>query len=143
MHRTLVLALAILLFLPAAAPADIGAFADKIVDKVESAATRAGEGIERAGSGVQSGASSLGDKMDATLKPTRDKLAQNEYRLSRSSELHAGPSTKARITAVFKAGAKVVVDDWSDDKRWGHVRIRHDGKVYEGWVLRANLSKAD
>jgi hypothetical protein len=143
MHRTFILVLAMLLLMPAAIQADIGDFAGKVVNKVENAATKAGEGIERAGSGVQRGASNLGDKTDAALKPVRDKLAQNDYELTRHSDLRASPGSRARVHGTFKAGAKVVVDDWSDDKLWGHVRIRHEGRVHDGWVPRASLKKID
>ncbi|EMG37993.1 hypothetical protein PCS_01162 [Desulfocurvibacter africanus PCS] len=153
------------MLLPAMAQADMAEFTDKVVNKtknvatkvgdgVEKAATKTGEKIERAGAKIQSGASRssakaqdgvvrASDKIDGKAQPIQDKLAQNEYVLTRHSELRASPSPRARVHGTFKAGAKVVVDDWSDDGRWGHVRIRHEGRVHDGWVPRASLKKVD
>lgn len=153
------------MLLPAVAQADMAEFTDKVLNKtknvatkvgdgVEKAATKTGEKIERAGAKIQSGASRSGakaqdgvarasDKIDDKAQPVQDKLAQNEYVLTRHSELRASPSPRARVHGSFKAGAKVVVDNWSDDGRWGHVRIRHGGKVHEGWVPKASLKKVD
>lgn len=162
----LTLALGFLFLLwPVAAQADVTEFTDKVVNKtknvatkvgsgVEKAATKTGEKIERAGAKIQTGASSTGSKArsganraDGAIvekaQPVQDKLASNVYVLTRTTELRTGRGPKAHMIRSFQAGAQVVVDDWSDDGRWAHVRIRDGGKVHEGWVPKANLKKQD
>lgn len=129
------------LFPSSQASAGLGEFADKVVGKVEGAATKVGDAVGGVATKAQGGVDRASGKVVDKIEPIQDKLARNKYVLTRRTDMRAGPKPRSRVTAVFKAGAKAVAGDRSDDGRWVQVRIRHDGKVFEGWVPAGNLRK--